>query len=187
MEREIWKDILGYEGLYQASNLGRIKSIDRVVRYGRYNTNLTAVKIGKLRKQHIIQGYHRVTLFNNGKPKSLYVHRLVWSAFNGKIPDGMEVNHINEVKTDNRLENLNLMSRNENINYGTRNERVSAKMTNGKLSKKVSQYDLNGNYIKEWESVAEVQRKSRYLQSGISACCRGEQKTAYGYIWKYTC
>lgn len=172
MIKEFWKPILGYEELYWASNWGRIKSLN-YLRTGKE-------KILRPRKS---RGYLHVFLCKNGKGKNLYVARLVWEAFNGPIPEGMQVNHINEDKTDNRLENLNLMTCKENINWGTRNYR------SGKTqSKMVEQYTLEGEHIMTWFSASGVQKELGHLgfkHSHISDCCQGKRKTHKGYIWKY--
>ena len=117
MEEEIWKDIVGYEGLYQVSNTGKIKSL---------NYNHTGRE--KILKQRLFnRGYLYVGLWKNGKQKYFSVHRLEYEAFYGEIPKGMQVNHINEIKTDNRLENLNLMTPKENTNWGTAIQRRAEK------------------------------------------------------------
>lgn len=168
---EEWRDIPGYEGLYQVSNLGRVKSL---------NYHLTGkeqiLRPGKDR----IGGYLQVGLSKGGKRKHFKVHRLVWEAFNGPIPEGYECNHINEDKTDNRLENLNLMTPKENTNWGTRNERVAKAQR-----KMVEQYTLDGIHICTWFSVRGLEKELGYFQSYISNCCNGKHKTAYGYKWKY--
>ena len=175
MSNEIWKDIKGFEGLYQASNLGRIKSLKRP--YG--------LKEKILKPQINDSGYYRVELWKQSIRKYYRVHRLVWEAFNGSIPEGLQVNHINEIKTDNRLENLNLMTCKENNNYGTHNERVAKKMTNGKLSKVVLQFTLEDILIKEYPSAHQVERDTGFDNSHISACCNGKYKQMYGFKWKY--
>ena len=112
MSEEIWKPVVGYEGLYEVSSEGRVRSLNYKRQY---------------RIQVLVQNYSRkypyVILCKDGKIKTRLVHLLVWEAFNGTIPKGMQVNHINEIKTDNRLENLNLMTPKENINWGTGIER----------------------------------------------------------------
>ena len=170
MFREVWKPIPGYEGLFAVSNLGEVKSLN----YRRTGKE-QILKPGKDRK-----GYLFVGLFKDRKQKLFKVHRLVWIAFNGPIPEGMQVNHINEDKQDNRLENLNLMTPSENNNWGTRNRR-SAKSR----SKKVEQFRLDGTHICTWFSVIGIERELGYAQGDISNCCSGRYKTAYGYIWKY--
>lgn len=173
MNKEIWKFVPGYDGLYMVSNLGRVKSLN-------YN------HIGKekvLKPFTAVKGYYRVRLSKNGKITSYQVHRLVWEAFNGPIPEGMQVNHINEDKTDNSLTNLNLMTCKDNINWGT-GIRRSAKSK----SKMVEQYTLDGEHIMTWFSVNGIQKELGHLgfdESAISACCLGKRKTHKGYIWKY--
>ena len=173
---EIWKDIHGYEGKYQVSDLGRVKALN-------YN------KTGKeqIMVQQNIRGYLHLNLSKNGKVKRFRVHRLVWEAFNGPIPEDMQVNHINEDKSDNRLVNLNLMTPKENSNWGTRTERMVKAQTNGTLSKPVKQYDLHGNLLAEYPSAQEAHRQTGLFRSNISNCCRGVKsvKTVGGYIWRY--
>ena len=132
----------------------------------------------------------------DGKIINIYRHRLVWETFNGEIPKGYQVNHINEDKTDNRLENLNLMTCKENNNWGTRNERLAKANTNHpNLSKSVIQKSLDGKIIKIWPSVNEIQRELGFGQGNISRCCRGgyyrkgkwvNGRQSYGYLWEYT-
>ena len=179
---EIWKDIKGFEGLYQVSNLGRVKSLERF-RKGA-NGSLVTVK-EKILKPLIDKGYYQVCLFKQSNRKAYLVHRLVWSAFNGSIPEGLQVNHINEIKSDNRLSNLNLMTAKENSNWGTRNERVSKKNINGKKSKTILQYDLQDNLIKEYPSIRQAYRETGFASQNISACCKGKYKQMYGFKWKY--
>ena len=167
MEKEIWKDIPGYEGLYQASSLGRIRSLKR-------------------NKVHILTplsdgcGYYKVQLCRNNVKKDSTVHRLVWLAFNGPITEGLQIYHLNENKSDNRLENLSLCTAKENINFGTCIARRAKK-----LSKPVIQFDKNGNFIKEWPSSNEIQKQLGYLASNIRNCCGNFTHSAYGFIWKY--
>ena len=178
-ETEIWKDIKGFEGLYQVSNLGRVKSLERIDAKG----NKRKERI--LKSSIIRNGYYLVCLHKQSIQKSYYIHRLVYEAFNGQIPEGLQVNHINEVKTDNKLENLNLMTRKENINWGTRNERAGKVLKNGKKSKSVLQFDLNDNFVKEYPSTHQVERELGFANGNIVNCCNGKLKTAYNYKWKY--
>lgn len=175
---EIWKDIPEYEGYYQASNYGRIKSICRVCVY---KDNRVSIKKGKLLKPFIdYDGYCRVVLSKNGIQKSWIVSRLIYYTFKGKIPEGMQINHINEIKTDNRIENLNLMTAKQNVNWGTAIERRSEKQR-----KYVIQMSLNGVFIKKWESLLDVSNTLGFNFSNIAKCCRGKIHTAYGYVWRY--
>lgn len=176
-EKEIWKDIPNYEG-YQVSNLGRVKSLERF-RKGK-NGSLVTVKERILKPKLTHRGYYRVDLWKQSIVKHYKVHRLVYEVFNGSIPEGLQVNHINEIKTDNRLENLNLMTAKENTNWGTGIERRAKKQ-----SKAVLQFDLQDILIKEYPSTHQVERETGFAQQYISACCKGKYKQAYNYIWKY--
>ena len=181
LEKEIWRDIPNYEG-YQVSNLGRVKSLERL-RKGK-NDSLVTVK-EKILKQQLVCGYYQIGLHKNSKVRFYLVHRLVWFVFNGQIPEDMQVNHINEIKSDNRLSNLNLMTAKENINWGTGIERCAKKRINGKCSKSVLQFTLEDVFIKEYPSTHQAERETGFNNGNISACCRGERKTAHGFKWKY--
>lgn len=131
-------------------------------------------------------GYQQVQLSDNEGEKKMYlVHRVVYEAVSGEpIPDGMQVNHINEDKTDNRFfENLNLMSPKENMNWGTGIERCSKARINGKRSKAVGAY-RNGELVMVFPSTMEAQRQGFY-SGHISACCKGKKKNHKGYEWRY--
>lgn len=182
-ENEIWRDIPNYEGIYQASNLGRVRSFDKVIAQ---KNNSTAIKKGRILKPSTSHsGYYQLVLSKQLIRKSYKVHRLIWLAFYGSIPEGYEVNHINEIKTDNRLENLNLMTHKENCNWGTGIERNTKKRINGKCSKPVLQFDLNDILVKEYQSINQAKRETGFNSSDISSCCNGKRKTAHGFKWKY--
>ena len=152
------KDIKGYEGLYAVTSCGKIWSYRR-----QKFLNPSANKIG----------YLCVNLCINGNHTSYAIHRLVAEAYIPNPENLPEINHKDENKENNCLQNLEWCNRKYNINYGTRNE---------KLKKPILQYDLDGNFIKEWESAADVGKK---VKSSICHCLNGDQKTAYGYKWIY--
>ena len=192
--KEIWKEIKYYPN-YMVSNLGRVKSLGRWV-YKEYRGKRWQRE--KILKPKIEKsGYQRVGLWKNGKQKLFQVHRLVAQAFIKNPNNYPQVNHKNEIKDDNRVENLEYCDAKYNVNYGTRNKRVSEKMKGMKLSeetknkiseansKPVLQYELNGNFIKEWPSTMEVERRLGFANTHISACCKGKLKQSYGFKWKY--
>ena len=175
---EVWKDIKGYEGLYQVSNLGRVKSLERIV-IRKNGLKQTIRK--RILKPQIDQGnYLRVGLNSNGKRKYFFVHRLVCEAFHENSENKPCVNHIDENKANNTASNLEWCTVKENCNHGTRNERRAKAQ-----SKPVGQYSFEGKLIKVWQSTNEVERLLGFEHSAISAVARGERKTAYGYVWKY--
>lgn len=171
---EEWRNIEGYVD-YQVSNLGRVKSTQ-------YH-NGTYERILKLNKNK--KGYQSLKLYKNGKVKRCSVHRLVAQAFIPN-PDNLPmVNHKDENPSNNHVDNLEWCDNKYNLTYGSRIERVVSKTKNGKCSKTVYQYTLDGEFIREWPSVNEVERQYGYYSTFISACCRGKYKKAYGYVWRY--
>ena len=182
MTKEIWRDIEGYEGLYQVSDQGRVKSLERTF----------IDKIGRERyfKGRILKpapngcGYLSVNLYDCGKKRMFLVHRLVCQAFHKNPNNKSEVNHINEDKADNRASNLEWCTRTENCNYGTRNKRAGEGIAKA-LSKPIGQYTIDGGLVKAWASLAEVKRQTGFSKGNISQVTSGKLKTAYGYIWKY--
>lgn len=175
---EEWKDIKNYEGLYQVSNFGRILSL---------NYNRTG-KPELMNPSETKGGYLVVELWKNKEKKRCLVHRIVAETFLENPENKPEINHIDEDKTNNRVDNLEWCEHKYNMNYGTRNERaakaISKAMTNGKLSKRVLQLSLTGHLIREWESTAECGRNG-FSHGAVSACCLGKRKTHKGFRWEY--
>lgn len=139
-------------------------------------------------------GYQQVFLYdNNGKAKCYLLHRVVWEAVTGEpIPEGYEINHISEDKTENFFSNLELVTHKYNINFGTRNERAAkaiskANSNNKKLSKAKSKQVgafKNGKLVLVFSSTKEAGRNG-FVQGNISYCCIGKRKTHRGYEWRY--
>ena len=177
MKNEEWRDVVGYEGLYQVSDQGRVKSLERKV--PKWDGERT-VKERILKPAPTKYGYLQFNLYAGGKQKALTVHRLVCEAFHENPDNKQEVNHINENKTDNRACNLEWCTRTENCNHGSRNERVAKAQ-----SKPVAQYAQDGELIKVWPSTMEVGRQTSFSQGYISLAANGKHKQAYGFIWKY--
>jgi hypothetical protein len=187
---EIWKDVVGYEGSYQVSNLGRVKSVDRTVTVFR-GKDVYPYKIhGRILKPTVQNhGYLGVWLYGNGgvsgrNGRVFGIHRIVAEAFCKKKDGDCEVNHINEDKTDNRACNLEWCTHQENSAYGTRGARIGKANTNGKRSVPVAQYTLDGKLVKMFPSFQEAHRNG--FQSGnVWKSIHGIYSHAYGYIWKY--
>lgn len=178
MMDEIWMPVTGYEGKYEVSNEGRVRSLNY-----RHTGKTKELKAGNVR------GYLNVVLCKNGKKKNYKVHRLVLEAFRGAIPAGMEINHLDEVKTNNWLSNLEPCTRKENNNFGTRNERATKANINHPLkSKSVQQLDrVTGEVLNTYPSIHEAERQTEINQSNIAQCCLGNPKHSHagGYKWRY--
>ena len=164
---EIWKEVPGYEG-YMVSSEGRVKSLGIG---GGNNSKERLLKPGVTER-----GYHQVTLSKNGKRKNCRINRLVWEAFNGPIPEGMEINHINEDKSDNSLTNLNLMNHQDNCNWGTRNKRI------GRM---VAKYDDDNNCLCVYFTISDACRETGTYPSNIVASCNNPQRKTGGFKWRY--
>lgn len=201
--KEIWKKVRGFEN-YEVSNYGKVKSLN----YKRTGKE----KLLSLGKD--IDGYLFVHLWKNGFVKSFRINRLVYMTFVGEIPEDIQVNHIDEDKENNRVENLNLMTCKENIRWGTGNARRSAAHKGKKLSeehkaklsaahkgKKLSEETkekmsatrskpvqaldkVTGEVIMEFPSAAEAGRQG-FNHRHISECCNGKRKSHKGFIWRY--
>lgn len=167
---ELWKPIVNYEGLYEVSDMGNIKSLI---------TNRI------LRPQERKHGYLSVWLYANKKRKQFSVHRLVAEAFCERSDGQDEVNHLNEDKQDNRAKNLAWCTKRENCSYGSRPMTISRKLTNGKKSKPIRQRTLSGVLIKEYPSIHEATRQTGFAEGNIYHAISGRYTHAYGYRWEY--
>lgn len=168
LPNERWKDIEGYEGLYQISDYGRVKSL-RKKYYG-----ILRVKISK-------QGYCCIVLSNMNIQKSFRINRLVGIHFLNKCNyKQLQANHNDENKLNNHYTNISWMTPIENCNYGTRNKRISIKQ-----HIRINQYTLNGDFIKTWESLTAATKATNISIGHISLCCNGLRKSAGGFLWKH--
>ena len=174
---EIWKDIKDYEGYYQVSNFGKVKSLNRKIWNGKgfYISKEIILKSGITKK-----GYLHVVLCNEGKRKTCIIHRIVAKAFLLNSNNLPEIDHLDNDGTNNYLNNLEWVTYSENRKrMYQRDKRKSAVM------KKVFQFDLNNNLITEYESSYEAERKTKIKNTNICKCCKNKRKSAGGFIWKY--
>lgn len=178
---ETWKDILGYEGLYQVSDLGNVRSLNW------RNRGITK----NLYLKHQNRGYFQVELAKNGKRRTFTVHRLVAYHFVPGFREGLVVNHLNEDRQDNRAENLEWVTQSENAKYscrpipGVSYKRHVPKGTARKCKTPVVQINMNGECVKEWASAVAVKVALGYSDWSIKQCCEGKRHSAYGYSWQY--
>lgn len=183
-EKEVWKDIPKYEGYYQVSNLGRVKAIERVVCINESKSTRLKEHIMKQRKTD--KGYMVVRLSKDGKANNKFVHVLVLESF-CKRPYGLtQINHKDENKSNNRLENLEYCDNVYNQNYGSCSSNKSKSTINDiRKSKKVVQFMKDGTLIKEFPSLHEVERTLGFQHGHVRDACSGKLHTAYGYKWKW--
>ena len=171
---EIWKDIPGYESLYQVSTLGRVKSLRRTVK--RKNGYSLPIRERILKPRKDRYGYLNVVLQKEGKIKCMSIHRLVCEAFLPNQNNLPQVNHKDENPLNNNVENLEWCSHLYNCHYGTRNVRI-AKAN----SKPVKCFETGEIY----PSIMELGRKFGFSTGDICACCNNKRNSAYGYHWQY--
>lgn len=182
---EEWKDVVGYEGYYQVSNYGRVKSIQRSV----WNGKGYFINNGKILKQaKNKKGYPIVYLSKNAKQKTITVHRLVALAFISNPQNKPQVNHIDGNKKNNNVSNLEWCSNQENQLHAVINKlNDHSTYKSGKAERPVYKIDAETNeIIAKYNSISEATDAIGYKsKSNIGACCRGLKKTVGGYKWKY--
>lgn len=178
---EIWKDIVGYEGLYQVSNMGHVKSL---------NYNHTGKQKELAFKRHN-SGYLTVTLCKDGVHKNKSLQTLVANAFIENPDCKPCVNHIDGNKENNTVTNLEWVTYSQNTRHAIKTGlRADSNMT-GRIgvlnpcSRKVEQYAKDGKHIKTWDCISDVARSYNCSPSTVINCCAGRIKSCKGYIWKY--
>lgn len=185
---EIYKNIEGYEGLYQVSNLGNVKSLERI------NKNNRKVKEKILKPLKLNTKYLSIVLCKNGKNNRFLVHRLVAQAFIPNPENKPCIDHINTDRTDNRVENLRWVTYKENSNNPitkTKQKENNHKPNLGKFgkehynSKPILQFTLNGEFVKRWDSAIEIKNELNFNNGYICSCCKGKGKSSNGYKWAY--
>lgn len=180
---EEWKDIDGFDGKYQISNLGRIK---------RNNDRFHQKEM--LLKTHITNGYESVTLRKDGHKYNYYIHRLVAIAFVENPNNSPCVDHIDTIKTNNCYGNLKWCTRKENSNNPLTIKHMTEKAPKSMLgksgslhprSKRVLQYDLNGNFLKAFESITQAAKITGTNLGNLYSCCAGKRNYSNGYVWRF--
>lgn len=183
---EIWKDVKNYEGRYQVSNKGSVRSLNFTKETkGGFTQNSPS----KILKQSVNQkGYKVVMLYKEKKGTLFQVHRLVASAFIENPNNLPVINHKDENPQNNTVENLEWCTQRYNCNYSAR-KHIGRQTYEHKGScrpkKAVIQYDLNGNYISEYSSIAEASRSTGAKVAFIYYCCTGQRKSTCGYKWAF--
>jgi hypothetical protein len=192
---EIWKDIKGYEGLYQVSTFGRVKALSRTIvdSMGRHMCREERILCPRISSQ---TGYPAVNLSKDSEARTHNIHRLVAEAFIPNPSDLPCINHKDESRDNNHVENLEWCTYLYNNTYGTAPERRNKSIreffdthtVEGHLlpSVPIVQYTLKGEAVREFRSINEAERELHLGQSsGVSACCNGKLKTAYGFVWRF--
>lgn len=162
--KEEWKKIKGYEDKYLISNLGEVK----------------VIKTNKILKKELRRDYWSVQLWKNCKSKHFQIHRLVALHFIDNKNNYQYINHKDENKLNNCIDNLEWCTASYNVNYGTAIQRAVEKKAISVL-----QYDKNNNLVAKHFSIMDAERNTGIYNSNIVKCCKGERKTAGGYVWKY--
>ena len=178
--KEIWKDIPEYEGKYQVSNIGNIRSL---------YFHRTAGKICELKQQTTHDGYKRVPLSLHGNKKCMAVHVLVANAFIPNPDNKPQVNHIDGNKENNTVQNLEWVTGKENIHHaistGLRQARKNYKKgSDHHCSKPVCQYKFDGSFVKKWDCISDAARHFDCSPSTIINCCMGRIKSCKGFMWR---
>lgn len=192
MEQEIWKQIENYPN-YEISNYGRVKSKERITKAK--GNEIIHRKERILKQQITIHGYCQIHLTNKNGTKGIFVHRLVANAFLDKIKGKNQVNHKDGNKKNNFYKNLEFCTCKENIKHAEENGLIDlekrkinmsrlGKKGYGNRKQKIKQYDLNNNFIKEFNSSREASRELGIIETAICNCVKGKSRKAGGYIWK---
>ena len=190
--QEIWREIPfePWSEFYEVSNFGRVRSLDR------YNIKTLSSGVvqqffnkGKILKNRLTRaGYARVNFYHSQYgSKDMYIHRLVCMAFIGLPTDEtMQINHKNGIKTDNHLSNLEWATPSNNIYHAHENGLIKKRLgKDHNASKKVQQLSINGEFIREFDAINDINRLTEFKGHYIITALKGRRATAYGFKWKY--
>lgn len=168
---EVWQDVQGFESIYQVSTMGRVRSLKKGI------IKILTPCINNM-------GYLILTFYANGKQKTFHVHKLVANTFIPRIEGKTYIDHINGIKTDNRVDNLRWCTAKENANFelSIENRKKAMRKVCGKS---VNQYDLDGNFIATYATLKDAENITGIYYQNIRACCIGKYKRAGKYTWKF--
>lgn len=175
---EEWRDVVGWEGYYQVSNLGRVRSLDRKAVNSAGVMHHTKGKI--LSSSKVGHSYNKTIFSANGRKETPRICRLVATAFIPNPDNLPQVNHKDENTGNDCADNLEWCDSKYNMNYGTATKRRGLK-----TRKSVNQYSLDGTFIHCWDSIKDAEKHTGVYHSHISACCKGKLKTSGGFKWEY--
>ena len=170
-QKETWKPVMGFEGAYEVSDLGNIRSLN----------NLGATPMKPTRNN---LGYMKIILWKGGTPTYRTIHRLVAEAFLPNPQKLPQINHKNEDKVDNRVENLEWCTAKYNANYGTRSCRIKEALTD-KYGRAVLQFTLDGEFVAQYPSLSEAGRAVGCSPSSIRHSCLGHRGPVNGFLWEF--
>lgn len=181
MQEEVWKDVVGYEGLYRVSNYGNVISIPRL---SKKRNRIYAGQ--KLNCTKFLTGYLNVGLSKDSITTKYNVHRLVAEAFIPNPENKATVNHKDGNKLNNNINNLEWNTYTENNRHAFANNLIKRYCgKDNKASKPVSQYTRQNIKIKDFDCIKEAARQTNTNGSSIGACCNNKRKSAGGYFWKF--
>lgn len=183
---EIWKDVVGYEGYYEVSNIGRVRSLERVVVDG----STRGYRLRALCNDGL--GYKHVSLSKNRKNRTIKVHRLVAQAFIPNPENKPHIDHINTIRDDNRVENLRWVTPKENSQNKITRKRLEIFNEVNRLTgvakpstRKVLEYNIDGLFVREWRCVRFIAQTYNVDNSNIYSCCNGKAKHCKGKIYRW--